>query len=120
MLLMKALVCERYGPPDVLQVRDVDRPVPRGNELLVRVHAATVNRTDSAYVKGIPFFVRLITGLIRPRHTTPGTEFAGEVVEIGKDVTRSSVGDRVFGFNDIRATGRKLSTWSYPTTGPTR
>ena len=97
---MKAVVYMRYGPPEVLQLKDIEKPVPKPNEVLVKVHAATVNRTDNATVKAIPFFARLVTGLLKPKRTTPGTEFAGEVEAIGSAVTTLRVGDRVFGFDD--------------------
>ena len=97
---MKAVVYTRYGPPDVLQLKDIGKPVPGPNEILVKVHAATVNRTDNATIKAIPFFARIVTGLVKPKRTTPGTEFAGEVEAIGAAVTTLKVGDRVFGFDD--------------------
>ena len=99
-MVMKAIVCKRYGSPDVLEYTEVERPIPRDNEVLIKVHAATVNRTDNAYIKAIPFFSRLITGLFRPKHTIPGTEFAGEIESIGEHVSQFTVGERVFGFND--------------------
>jgi NADPH:quinone reductase-like Zn-dependent oxidoreductase len=98
--MMKAVVYTRYGPPEVLQFKDIEKPVPRPNEVLVKVHAATVNRTDNATIKAIPFFARLITGLFKPKRTTPGTEFAGEVEAVGTDVSTLKVGDPVFGFDD--------------------
>ena len=97
---MKAIVYTKYGSPDVLQFKEVDKPTPGNNEVLVKVLATTVNRTDSATIRAIPFFARIITGLFKPKKQTPGTEFAGEIEEIGKDVTSIKVGDRVFGFND--------------------
>ena len=97
---MKAIVYTKYGSPDVLQFKEVDKPTPGNNEVLVKVLATTVNRTDSATIRAIPFFARIITGLFKPKKQTPGTEFAGEIEEIGKDVTSLKVGDRVFGFDD--------------------
>jgi NADPH:quinone reductase-like Zn-dependent oxidoreductase len=97
---MKAVVYTRYGPPQVLQFKDIDKPAPGSNEILIKVHATTVNRTDNATIKAIPFFARLVTGLFRPKRTTPGTEFAGEVEAVGPDVSSIQVGDRVFGFDD--------------------
>lgn len=97
---MKAVVYTRYGPPDVLQLQEVEKPVPADNEILVRVCATTVNRTDSATIQAIPFFARIVTGLLRPKRQIPGTEFAGEIEAIGTTVSSLTVGDRVFGFDD--------------------
>jgi NADPH:quinone reductase-like Zn-dependent oxidoreductase len=97
---MKAAVCTRYGPPEVVVISEVDKPVPRDNEVLVRVHATTVNRTDCAYRAARPFFMRFLTGLIRPRSTILGTEFAGVVEAVGSGVTSFEVGDKVFGYNE--------------------
>ncbi|TDE91755.1 NAD(P)-dependent alcohol dehydrogenase [Occultella glacieicola] len=93
----------RYGPPDVVAVRDdVPTPVPGPGELLVRVEVTTVNRTDCAYRRATPFFVRSFTGLRRPRRTVLGTEFAGEVVGTGAQVDRFAVGEMVFGYVEGR------------------
>jgi NADPH:quinone reductase-like Zn-dependent oxidoreductase len=95
---MRAAVHTRYGPPDVIRILDVEKPAPVDNEVLVKVHAATVNRTDSGYRSGKPFISRFFTGLPRPRATVLGNEFAGEVEAVGAGVTLFQVGDRVFGF----------------------
>jgi NADPH:quinone reductase-like Zn-dependent oxidoreductase len=97
---MKAIVYTRYGSPDVLQLKEVEKPAPKDNEVLIRVHATTVNRTDYATIGGIPFFARLLTGVFKPRKKIPGTEFAGEIEAVGKSVSSLEVDDRVFGFND--------------------
>jgi NADPH:quinone reductase-like Zn-dependent oxidoreductase len=97
---MKAIVYTRYGPPDVLQLKEVEKPAPRDNEVLIRVHATTVNRTDLATIKAIPFFARIMTGLFKPKKQIPGTEFAGEIEAVGKSVSSLRVGDKVFGFDD--------------------
>jgi NADPH:quinone reductase-like Zn-dependent oxidoreductase len=97
---MKAVVYHKYGSPDVLQLKEVGKPVPKDNEILVKVYATTVNRTDTATIRAIPFFARLYTGLIRPKKQIPGTEFAGRIEEIGKNIASLNVGDRVFGFDD--------------------
>ena len=97
---MKAIVYTKYGPPEVLQLKEVEKPVPKDNEVLIKVHATTVNRTDTATIRAIPFFARLLTGLFKPKKQIPGTEFAGEIEEIGKNVKSLKVGDKVFGFDD--------------------
>jgi len=97
---MKALVYTRYGSPDVLQIKEAKEPVPKNNEVLIRVYATTVNRTDCATIRAKPFFMRIITGLFKPKKQIPGTEFAGEITGIGKSVLSLKVGDRVFGFDD--------------------
>jgi len=97
---MKAVVYTRYGPPGVLQLKEVPKPIPKDNEVLVKIYATTVNRTDSATIRAVPFFARLVTGLFKPKKQTPGTEFAGEIETIGKSVSSLKVADKVFGFDD--------------------
>ncbi len=94
---MRAVVQDRYGPPEVLRIAEVERPVPKDDEVLVRVHASTVTRTDTG-LRGAEYpFTRLITGIRRPKKTIPGMEFAGVVEEVGGAVTAFRVGDEVFG-----------------------
>ena len=97
---MKAAVHTSYGPPEVVRVTDVAKPTPKDNELLVKVHTTTVNRTDCATRAASSFFMRLVTGLIRPTATVLGNEFAGEVETVGESVTAFEVGDQVFGYNE--------------------
>ena len=97
---MKAAVYDRYGPPDVLRLEEVARPVPRDDEVLVRVRATTVNRTDCGIRRARPFIVRYFSGLLRPRRKILGSEFAGEVEAAGAAVREFEVGDEVFGVND--------------------
>jgi NADPH:quinone reductase-like Zn-dependent oxidoreductase len=97
---MKAAVQASYGPPEVVLISEVEKPAAGDNEVLVRVHATTVNRTDCAYRAARPFFMRFLTGLTRPRAGVLGTEFAGVVEEVGSGVTSFEVGDRVFGYNE--------------------
>jgi NADPH:quinone reductase-like Zn-dependent oxidoreductase len=99
---VRAAVHHRYGGPEVLQLEEVDAPVPRDDEVLVRVRATTVNRTDCGFRRADPFFVRALSGLRRPRRPILGTELAGEVEAIGAAVTELAVGDRVFGVNADR------------------
>lgn len=97
---MKAIVCTRYGSPDVLQYREVEKPVPDDNEVLIRVHAATVNRTDCAILRAKPFIMRFVMGLLKPKKSITGTDFAGKIEAVGKKVTAFNVGENVFGFDD--------------------
>lgn len=94
---MKAIVCERYGAPEQLQLRDVPAPVPKDRQVLVRVHATTVNDYDWCMVTGRPRIYRLIYGFIRPRKPIPGMELAGMVEALGPNATRWRVGDTVYG-----------------------
>ncbi len=97
---MKAVVYTKYGPPDVLQLKEVEKPIPKDNEVLIKIHATTVNRTDSATIRAIPFFARLFTGMFKPKKQIPGTEFAGKIEAVGKNVSSLKIGDKVFGFDD--------------------
>ena len=99
---MKAAVQTRYGPPEVVQISEIDKPTIKADELLIKVHATTVNRTDCGFRSAKPFIVRLFSGLTRPRATVLGNEFAGVVEEVGSGVKSFKVGDRVFGYSDDR------------------
>jgi NADPH:quinone reductase-like Zn-dependent oxidoreductase len=94
---MRAVVYDRYGPPEVLRLEDVDRPVLKDDEVLVKVHASTVNRTDTGLRSAEYFISRFVTGLLRPKRNIPGTELAGVVEAVGPAVTEFKVGDHVFG-----------------------
>ncbi len=100
---MKAIVATGYGGPEVLELREVDRPTPQDNEVLIRVHATTVVSGDvrirsSTYSwPGVGLLMRIMLGIGRPRKAIPGNEFAGEIESVGKAVTRFGVGDQVFG-----------------------
>jgi NADPH:quinone reductase-like Zn-dependent oxidoreductase len=94
---MRAVVYEKYGPPEVLRLEEVPRPVPKDDEVLVKVHATTVNRTDTGLRSAEYFISRFVTGLLRPKNKILGMEFAGEIVENGAAVTEFKVGDEVFG-----------------------
>jgi len=97
---MKAIVYTKYGPPDVLQLKEIAKPIPKDNEVLIKIHATTVNRTDCATIRAKPFFMRIVTGLFKPKKQIPGTEFAGEIEAVGKSVSSLKVADKVFGFDD--------------------
>lgn len=97
---MKAVVHTKYGPPEVAQLTEIPRPIPKENELFIKVYASTVNRTDSGFRSAEYFVSRFFSGLFRPKHTTLGCEFSGVVEEIGAKVTKFKVGEAVFGFND--------------------
>ncbi|HSI98870.1 MAG TPA: NAD(P)-dependent alcohol dehydrogenase [Patescibacteria group bacterium] len=97
MTRMRAAVLDRYGPPEVLRVEEVERPIPGRGEVLIRVHAATVNRNDCAWRRGTPFAQRAVSGWRRPKAAILGNEFAGTVAEVGTEVSRFAAGDEVFG-----------------------
>jgi len=96
---MEAAIRTSYGSPEVLHIEEVNKPTPKDNEILVRVYAATVNRTDCHLLSGKPFFMRLLAGFPKPRLRTTGTDFAGQVEATGKYVTSFKPGDKVIGFN---------------------
>jgi NADPH:quinone reductase-like Zn-dependent oxidoreductase len=100
---MRAVVHDRYGPPDVLRLEEVERPVPEADEVLVRIHATTVTRTDTGLRSAEYFISRFVTGLLRPKQRISGMELAGEVEAVGEAVTEFEVGDRVFGVKGFGA-----------------
>jgi len=100
---MRAVVYERYGPPEVLHLAEVDKPTPQADEVVVRIHATTVNRTDCGWRSAKPFLIRFFTGVRRPKHKVLGMEFAGEVDAVGSAVTEFAVGDEVFGVKGFGA-----------------
>jgi NADPH:quinone reductase-like Zn-dependent oxidoreductase len=95
---MKAIVHSRYGPPDVLELNDIDQPVIGDDAVLVRVHAAAVGKGDWLTVQGLPYVARLRYGLPKPKHTVPGFDVAGRVEAVGSNVTQLQPGDDVFGW----------------------
>jgi NADPH:quinone reductase-like Zn-dependent oxidoreductase len=108
---MKAAVYTRYGPPDVVQIKDVERPVPKDNEVLIQVHAASVNALDGGIMKGRPYLARLLFGLRKPKVTRLGVDVAGQVKAVGTNVTQFTPGDQVFGvcIRDPQASG--VAVW---------
>ncbi|MFZ1784738.1 MAG: NAD(P)-dependent alcohol dehydrogenase [Ferruginibacter sp.] len=97
---MKAIVYTKYGPPEVAGLMEVPKPTPKDNEVLVKVYASTVNRTDCGFRSAEYFISRFWSGLLRPKYQILGCEFAGIIEEIGKSVTSFKPGDKVFGYND--------------------
>jgi|WetSurMetagenome_2_1015567.scaffolds.fasta_scaffold86048_2 NADPH:quinone reductase-like Zn-dependent oxidoreductase len=94
---MKAIVCPKYGLPEVLQFREVNKPIPKNNELLIRVYTVFVGIEDLMQRKGKPYFGRIFVGFTKPRKPVLGTEFAGKIEAVGKNVTLFKKGDSVFG-----------------------
>jgi NADPH:quinone reductase-like Zn-dependent oxidoreductase len=99
---LKAIVSPEYGSPDILRLKDVPKPVPKDDEVLIRVRATTVNRTDCGFLRGKPYFVRFVSGLLGPKREVLGSEFAGETEAVGKDVKSFINGDHVFGYTGVR------------------
>lgn len=97
---MKAAIHTKYGPPEVVKIKEVPKPTPKNNEVLVQVYTSTVNRTDSGFRSAEYFISRFWSGLFRPTYQTLGCEFAGVVEAVGLGVTHFKKGDRVFGFDD--------------------
>ncbi|GAH01879.1 unnamed protein product, partial [marine sediment metagenome] len=98
---MKAIVYERYGSPDVLELKEVERPTPNDNEVLVKVHAASLNRGDLPTLRGKPFLFRLMNGLRRPKHKILGDDIAGRIEAVGIAVKQFQPGDEVFGISNF-------------------
>jgi NADPH:quinone reductase-like Zn-dependent oxidoreductase len=99
---MKAIVCTKYGPPEVLQLKELEKPVPKDDEVLIRVHSTTVTSGDvwirsSTYSPWFWLFGRIMYGVTKPRKKIPGNELSGEIEAIGKDITKFKVGDKIYG-----------------------
>ncbi len=100
---MKASIRRNYGSPGQIRIEQIEKPILKDDEVLIRVYATTVNRTDCANLTAKPFIMRFVLGLFKPRKIILGTDFAGEVISIGKNVKSFNKEDRVFGFNDTGA-----------------
>ncbi len=96
---MKAIICTKYGSPDVLQLQEVAKPAPREDEVLIRIHAASINARDWRFMRAKPFFIRLMPGgLLQPKNRILGADLAGQVEAVGCNVKQFTPGDEVFGF----------------------
>lgn len=102
---MKAAIYTQYGPPEVVQIREIPKPVPGSKEVLVKVYTSTVNRTDCGFRSASYFISRFFSGLFKPNQQILGCDFAGIVEQTGNEVSTYQVGDRIFGFNDSRFGG---------------
>jgi len=103
---MKAIVHEKYGSPDVLELKEIKKPVARDTEVLIKVHATSVGPTDTHFRSGTPFLARVMAGgFLKPKITILGLDVAGEIEAVGNDVRRLKVGDQVYGFVPIGANG---------------
>jgi len=94
---MRAIEYEKYGAPEVLQLREVEKPTPKANEVLIKIHATTVTATECNFRRGKPLMARLFTGLLKPKLKSLGEELAGTIEAVGKDITDFKTGDQVFG-----------------------
>ena len=94
---MKAIVCNKYGSPDVLELKEIEKPLPLENQVLVKVHSASLNFGNLVLLKGKPFLARFAFGLLRPKYSIPGGDIAGIIEAVGKDVKQFQPGDEVFG-----------------------
>ena len=95
---MKAIVNEKYGSPDVLELKEVEKPTPKDNEVLIKVHAASANAADWHLLRGEPFLIRLMGfGLLKPKNNILGIDIAGRVEAVGRNVKQFQPGDEVFG-----------------------
>jgi NADPH:quinone reductase-like Zn-dependent oxidoreductase len=102
---MKAVIYTKYGPPEVAQLTEIEKPVAKHNEVLIKIHASTVNRTDCGFRSANYFIVRFFSGLVYPKNKTLGNEFAGEIEAVGISVQSFKPGDKVFGYNDKKFGG---------------
>jgi NADPH:quinone reductase-like Zn-dependent oxidoreductase len=111
---MKAIVYEKYGSPDVLEFKEVEKPTPKEDEVLIKIHAAAITAGDAIVLKGEPFVTRFVTGLQKPKNTIPGKEMAGRVEAVGRNVTQFQPGDEVFGDLSVASWGAFAEYVSVP------
>src|SRR5262249_40792724 len=115
-LAMKAAVRSKYGLTGDLCIKELDIPTPKNNEVLIRVHASTVNRSDCHVLSGRPFFMRLFTGLFKPRSSIIGSDFAGQIEAIGSAVQSFKTGDLIMGFGGVFGCGSHAQYFTLPET----
>ena len=111
---MKAAVRTKYGLPGDLSIKELDIPIPKDDEVLIRVHAATVNRSDCHVLSGKPFFMRLLTGLFKPKASIIGSDFAGEIESVGSTVHSFKPGDKIMGFGGAIGCGSHAQYFTLP------
>jgi len=111
---MKAAIRLKYVPPGVLSIQDIDKPTPTANEVLIRVYAASANRTDYHVLTGRPFIMRLFTGLFKPKLVITGSDFAGQVEAVGSSVKSFKAGDKVMGFGGVFGIGSHAQYVTFP------
>jgi NADPH:quinone reductase-like Zn-dependent oxidoreductase len=111
---MKAAIRAKYVPPGVISIGEIDKPVPTGNEVLIRVYAASVSRTDHHVLTGRPFIMRLFTGLFKPKRIATGSDFAGQVEATGPAVRSFKAGDKVMGFGGGFGIGSHAQYITFP------
>jgi len=111
---MKAAVRSKYGLPGDLSIKELDKPTPKHNEVLIKVYASTVNRSDCHVLSGRPFFMRLFTGLFKPRESIIGSDFAGEIEAVGPGVQSFKAGDKIMGFGGVFGCGAHAQYFTLP------
>src|ERR1700741_2638794 len=115
---MKAAVHSKYGLSEVFTIEEVETPTAKNKEVLIKIHAATVNRSDCHVLTGKPFFMRFFTGLSRPRLTITGCDFAGRIEAVGENVKSFKIGDDVMGFGGVFGCGSHAEFLALPETKP--
>ena len=111
---MKAAVRTKYGLPGDLHIEELEKPIPADNEVLIKVYASTVNRSDCHVLSGKPWFMHLFTGIFRPKQSIIGSDFAGMVEAVGSTVTSFKPGDRIMGFGDVMGCGAHAQYFVLP------